>query len=232
MYKCLPAQAPKVLIYHNSSSISIGLKETKEQQNAGHGQTLCYSRQVGSWSSQELYSRCDPFGLVTQRLLLLLLLQGALRDKPKGDREQSRLDVTLQCRWRLEQVFSDILDDESARWLTFDSMKTGTSSMNLSKYILRIKPCDPLSRLKHEEAILINCMEVKSIFVCNPQKTVLHLHTSMAYHRGQNSKLRFDIVLSVFFLILRLDIQVFISYESFSYSICFFFAIKLPSFKC
>ena len=44
----------------------------------------------------------------------------------------------------------------------------------------------------------------------------------MAFHGGQNSKLRFDIVLSVFFLILRLYIQVFIRYESFSDSILSF----------
>ena len=48
----------------------------------------------------------------------------------------------------------------------------------------------------------------------------------MAYHRGQNSKLRFDIVLSVFFPILRLDIQVFIHYESFSYLILSFLQVN------
>ena len=48
----------------------------------------------------------------------------------------------------------------------------------------------------------------------------------MAYHRGQKSKLRFDIVLSVFFLTLRLDIQVFIRYESFSYSILSFLQLN------
>ena len=50
--------------------------------------------------------------------------------------------------------------------------------------------------------------------------------TGMAYHRGQNSKLRFDIVLSVFFPILRLDIQVFIHYESFSYLILSFLQVN------
>ena len=49
----------------------------------------------------------------------------------------------------------------------------------------------------------------------------------MAYHRGQNSKLRFDIVLSVFFPTLRLDIQVFIHYESFSYLILSFLQVNL-----
>ena len=55
----------------------------------------------------------------------------------------------------------------------------------------------------------------------------------MAYHRGHNSKLRFDIALSVFFLILRLDIQVFIRYESFSFSILSFLQLnfKVSSVK-
>ena len=68
------------------------------------------------------------------------------------------------------------------------------------------------------EQFEIRCIEVKRCQNLTP--------SPMAYHRGQNSKLRFDIVLSVFFPTLRLDIQVFIHYESFSYLILSFLHVN------